>query len=1051
MWGCFILKLLKISINRNIIDKKHPVDKRLLSQEFEPFEITPEEFCDVINRGLCFSYHFQYGLRNTKNFICTDILCVDMDGGREIEQVLEDTIVQKYGSIFYTTASHTLDHHRFRIIFVLPHTINKVQEVKQATRSLALRLGGDPSVSDGARMFYGCKNSLPKLLGNSLSADYLNELIEDGKVVPQSLRNSSKGNLTSNRSKLRLDLNQTVKTSGNEVVLLKNITKKTTIYCPYHFDKNPSSFVSFNSQNIMYHYCSKCNATRWSKDNTYGYNFNDFEQSVVNLENKTSSSLQDSSEPQGLQKLFSPIEGKLLVNNVTIQKQKYLKIDIVRDGITFIKSPKGSGKTYFLKGFVQKYVSLYNSRREYEKDPLHKNKHYYHKDKRVLLIGHRQSLIGEICNRIGLHSYLDDKNISDNEVIKKKERYGVCLDSLWKVQKDQYDLIIIDEVEQVLAHFLSETIGSKRYKIYKIFSRLIKEAKRVIVLDSDISWVSFNTLTSIIEENQQTEVNKSVHIHINQYKSENQLIRMYQYDGQIIEEIKKNILAGKRVYISANSKNRIKVLDKMLSELEKSENIRIPRLEITSENSKSKEVQQFILSVKTEILKYQVILSSPSLGTGIDITFENNSRKIDHVFGIYETQVNNHFDIDQQLSRVRHPKEISVFVAPRIFNFETELGVVEQDVQNEFLKELSISNFQINQSPSKSELSSFIRLCVRLVSYSRHSMNRLRLNFIKFKEEQGYEIEWVDDDNSKSQKGKISYQDSKKELQEEEISNIILAKPLNLYDYLRCKDRMNHLQLSISHKLKFQYKRTSLEFFYIEPVTGELIKQDFNGRFRNEINRFKSVTNIEDLMTYKQNYSLDKERKLKTNSIKDYKLSSLLLNEILRNTPIFNGTQFLDKIEFCSGDLTAFSKASLIVSTFVEAQLGILTRNDVKIKPAQHLTQILKFVGLKIKKTRTAKVNGKKIYYYKLDTLKLSRVLEIVKRQTEISPNGEFEELLERYGVKWDYMNDKYNFQYTKEQMEWLCPGDGNDGDLQKRRITMGYEEWGDENELGDN
>lgn len=1048
MWSCYISKLLKISFNNQIINKNPPLDKRLFSQGFEPFEISPNEFCEAVNHGICFSYQFQHGLRNTKNFICTDFICVDMDGGREIKDVLADDIVQKYGSIFYTTASHTLDQHRFRIVFFLPRTISDVNEVRHATRSLAGRLGGDLSVTDGARMFYGSKDSSPELLGKSLTEEYLNELIEDGKVVPQPLRNSSNSNHTSNRSKLRLDVNQTVRTATNETVTLKDIVKKTTIYCPYHPDKNPSSFVSFNKAGVMFHNCSTCNLTRWSKDTNYGYNFNDFEESVIALENKSSSFKKDLLEPHRLQKFSSPSEGNFLVNNVIVQKQKYLAIDEIRDGLTFIKSPKGSGKTHFLEHFVQRFVSSYRSRHEFKKDPEHKNKKYYDKNKRVLLIGHRQSLIGEISNRIGLHSYLDDKNISKNEVIKKKERYGVCLDSLRKVQNDNYDLIIIDEVEQVLAHFLSETIGSKRYQIYELFSRLIRGAKQVVVLDSDISWVAFNTLTSIIEEDQQSEENKSVHIHINQHKAENQVIKLYQYDGQIIEEFKRSVLEGKKVYVSANSKNRIKVLDKMLDDLEKSKKIKIPRLAITSENSKTKEVQKFILSVKTEILKYQVILSSPSLGTGIDITFENDAKEIDHVFGIYETQVNNHFDIDQQLSRVRHPKEISVFVAPRVFGFETELGVVEQDVQNEFLKELSFSNFEINQKSIQPELSSFIRLCSRLVSFSRHSMNKLRINFIKLKEDQGFEIQWVEDDITKSMKGKTSYQNSKKELLEEDISNLLSAQPLNLYDYERCKDRMNYLQLSISHKLKLQYQRTSIEFFYREPVTKELIEQDAAGRFRGEVYRFKSLTNRKDLKIYLQMLSTNNERKFITNSIQEYKLASALLNEILRTTPIFDGIKFLEDIEFTARDLSDFSKASQQVSPFVETQLGILTRKDVRIKPTQHLTQLLKLVGLRIEKTRTGKANGKKSYYYKLDSSKLNRVLEIVNKQMET--NSEVE-LIQRYGAKWIYMNDLYDFQYTQAQLDWLCPGGGFNEDLKRRDTFSGYEKWGFENGFGDN
>ena len=156
-----------------------------------------------------------------------------------------------------------------------------------------------------------------------------------------------------------------------------------------------------------------------------------------------------------------------------------------------------------------------------------------------------------------------------------------------------------------------------------------------------------------------------------------------------------SILDGERIFVSSNSKRKTEQLDKLIADIEKEQQIDIPRMVITSKNSKSDEVQIFIKNVKQEILNYRVVLSSPSRGTGIDISFDNDSQEIDCVFGIYETQINTHLDIDQQLSRVRHPKEINVYVSPRQFDFETEFGVVKEDMQSKFLEELPESNFQI--------------------------------------------------------------------------------------------------------------------------------------------------------------------------------------------------------------------------------------------------------------------------------------------------------------------------------------------------------------------
>ena len=71
---------------------------------------------------------------------------------------------------------------------------------------------------------------------------------------------------------------------------------------------------------------------------------------------------------------------------------------------------------------------------------------------------------------------------------------------------------------------------------------------------------------------------------------------------------------------------------------------------------------QFTASPKTEALNYDLILTSPALGSGIDITFPNEAREIDIVYGFLDRGSNDHLDFDQQLGRVRHPGAIKVWV-----------------------------------------------------------------------------------------------------------------------------------------------------------------------------------------------------------------------------------------------------------------------------------------------------------------------------------------------------------------------------------------------------
>jgi hypothetical protein len=98
----------------------------------------------------------------------------------------------------------------------------------------------------------------------------------------------------------------------------------------------------------------------------------------------------------------------ITTDHVQVVNKKFIPFEEFKEGVTFIKSPKGTGKTTYLSRVLKKYVSKYSSFTDYELDSQDKDKPFYNKGRSVLLIGHRQSLIGDLCNRLGLNSYLND-------------------------------------------------------------------------------------------------------------------------------------------------------------------------------------------------------------------------------------------------------------------------------------------------------------------------------------------------------------------------------------------------------------------------------------------------------------------------------------------------------------------------------------------------------------------------------------------------------------------------------------------------------------------
>lgn len=1009
-------KKLKVSLSSGFINKVPIKNKLAYRNGFVPSEITIIELGDAIDHGMTFSYQFSGNTRSAGNFLASDILAIDIDYGMTLNDASLHPIVQKYCSMLYTTVNHSPDQHRFRLIFVLPRTITSARDLSAATRALAQRLGGDRAATDAARIFHGNKDCDPVIFPNSIDDNFLKELIEDGLTIPSSESISFAGS-TSNRSVYRPDAGLMVKTSDGQLVDAVSIETHTPIHCPFHDDQRPSAFVDRNKKNSVYLYCPKCQKTWWLTDGQLDHvRFNEFEEIVVavredDLPRKQKASL--------LEFLEQPEQ--IRPDNIHVTSSKHLKISELKDGLTLIKSPKGSGKTTFLADVLKKVIERYASLEEYEEktDP-DIDEPFFGKDK-ILLIGHRQALIGELCQRLRLNCYLDDKNKEYGDVWNRRHRYGVCLDSLWKVQDQKYDIVVIDEVEQVLAHFFSDTIGEKRYGIFGIFSMIIRNAKKVVALDADLGWTTFTTLTDLIRvdpfldrsnsTNKTKNSNKPVpvHIYINRWQQTGKELNIYPNVSQLIQKIKEDIASGARIFICSNSKKKIKSLDASIKKFEEELGRDITRILITSENSTNKEVQSFIKNITTEYLKYQVILCSPSLGTGIDISFENDEQEIDAVYGLFENQVNTHFEIDQQLARVRNPKEVHVWVSPVCYNFETEFEVVKHDYLRRNLLDAVSFGFSPFHQRNHQEVDPFLKLAVMVISRERASKNYLKGNFISHRKSQGWVVNEIPVDEDLSQVGRLFFKVGKDITKEENILAMLNASVLNKWEYDKIEDMLEDDDAIISPDQWASFQRTRLELFYREPVSRELIKRDRDGKFRRAVTMYEEFNTIGDTpyrqyIESKSKFRDKTHKKLLQKLFIDRPTQCLLIHGLLSATPFFKKGVFDTSVVFTKDDLKKFVSVSTTHKSLVDTQLEINTQRDFHIKPTQHLNRILSLIGLKHKKVKTSNKKGEKFYAYQFDGQALDELQTLISRREAIGNNG------------WNFINKTYGFTYPDSE-----------------------------------
>lgn len=116
----------------------------------------PDVFEVITTMGCATSAELANDHRSDANFVSRELLMVDIDSGMTIPELLADNFYNEFGAGFYTTPSHTMEHHRFRIMFRTETPISNSDRVKKVIMAL-MRVydNADVACKDSTRIFYG--------------------------------------------------------------------------------------------------------------------------------------------------------------------------------------------------------------------------------------------------------------------------------------------------------------------------------------------------------------------------------------------------------------------------------------------------------------------------------------------------------------------------------------------------------------------------------------------------------------------------------------------------------------------------------------------------------------------------------------------------------------------------------------------------------------------------------------------------------------------------------------------------------------------------------
>ena len=148
--------------------------------------------------------------RKIDNYVAAQMFGVDVDHGGAFDELKLNAYLRQHAAFAYTTASHTDDHPRYRIMFVMERPEADPERYKRLVSIMSDKFGGDANARDAVRIWYGSPNAQVVDFDGTLSADEVARIIdEDDNARPQIVRYETFTKRTFTHADLQTMLNAT--------------------------------------------------------------------------------------------------------------------------------------------------------------------------------------------------------------------------------------------------------------------------------------------------------------------------------------------------------------------------------------------------------------------------------------------------------------------------------------------------------------------------------------------------------------------------------------------------------------------------------------------------------------------------------------------------------------------------------------------------------------------------------------------------------------------------------------------------------------------------
>ena len=311
-----------------------------------------------------------------------------------------------------------------------------------------------------------------------------------------------------------------------------------------------------------------------------------------------------------------------MISDSLLNKQK----DVI-----IIKSPTGSGKTTAICNILDKLTKADN-------------------DSQIISVITRRSL--SACHKNAFNKKLNFISYLDNYKFEKKH-FISSIEHLRHNDSDNYNILIIDELNSLLNYFKSDTLAGIRKECIERLLYLIKNADYIIACDMHITDACFKLFP-----------NKNILFYMNTFQNKkgvkmNILYAQHSNENSYLTKIgdiigKKYVKHNKAVLIFSDRKKTTIKLMKILKDYNEDNNYFVL---LHAECGSQEDIEKL-----DELSKTKCIICSPRVIYGVDLS----SYEYDDIYCIYSGVTGEDglsaFHWYQQLSRSRHHKQINVYI-----------------------------------------------------------------------------------------------------------------------------------------------------------------------------------------------------------------------------------------------------------------------------------------------------------------------------------------------------------------------------------------------------